>query len=170
MEKNMTFEIENEVEIPFDFDYKKVIQDVILQSLDYENCPYEAEVNVLLTGNDEIHEINLEQRQIDRPTDVLSFPMVDYYTPADFSHLEDGGDIYFHPETGELMLGDIIISVDKVLEQAEAYGHSQTRELAFLVAHSMLHLMGYDHMEEEERIDMERRQEEILNQLGIQRG
>ncbi len=166
----MTFEIENEVEIPFDFDYKKVIQDVILQSLDYENCPYEAEVNVLLTGNDEIHEINLEQRQIDRPTDVLSFPMVDYYTPADFSHLEDGGDIYFHPETGELMLGDIIISVDKVLEQAEAYGHSQTRELAFLVAHSMLHLMGYDHMEEEERIDMERRQEEILNQLGIQRG
>ena len=94
----MTFEIENEVEIPFDFDYKKVIQDVILQSLDYENCPYEAEVNVLLTGNDEIHEINLEQRQIDRPTDVLSFPMVDYYTPADFSHLEDGGDIYFHPE------------------------------------------------------------------------
>ena len=170
MEKNMTFEIENEVEIPFDFDYKKVIQDVILQSLDYENCPYEAEVNVLLTGNDEIHEINLEQRQIDRPTDVLSFQMVDYYTPADFSHLEDGGDIYFHPETGELMLGDIIISVDKVLEQAEAYGHSQTRELAFLVAHSMLHLMGYDHMEEEERIDMERRQEEILNQLGIQRG
>lgn len=166
----MTFEIENEVEIPFDFDYKKVIQDVILQSLDYENCPYEAEINVLLTGNDEIHEINLEQRQIDRPTDVLSFPMVDYYTPADFSHLEDGGDIYFHPETGELMLGDIIISVDKVLEQAEAYGHSQTRELAFLVAHSMLHLMGYDHMEEEERIDMERRQEEILNQLGIQRG
>ena len=166
----MTFEIENEVEIPFDFDYKKVIQDVILQSLDYENCPYEAEVNVLLTGNDEIHEINLEQRQIDRPTDVLSFPMVDYYTPADFSHLEDGGDIYFHPETGELMLGDIIISVDKVLEQAEAYGHSQTRELAFLVAHSMLHLMGYDHMDEEERIDMERRQEEILNQLGIQRG
>ena len=166
----MTFEIENEVEIPFDFDYKKVIQDVILQSLDYENCPYEAEVNVLLTGNDEIHEINLEQRQINRPTDVLSFPMVDYYTPADFSHLEDGGDIYFHPETGELMLGDIIISVDKVLEQAEAYGHSQTRELAFLVAHSMLHLMGYDHMEEEERIDMERRQEEILNQLGIQRG
>ena len=166
----MTFEIENEVEISFDFDYKKVIQDVILQSLDYENCPYEAEVNVLLTGNDEIHEINLEQRQIDRPTDVLSFPMVDYYTPADFSHLEDGGDIYFHPETGELMLGDIIISVDKVLEQAEAYGHSQTRELAFLVAHSMLHLMGYDHMEEEERIDMERRQEEILNQLGIQRG
>lgn len=166
----MTFEIENEVEIPFDFDYKKVIQDVILQSLDYENCPYEAEINVLLTGNDEIHEINLEQRQINRPTDVLSFPMVDYYTPADFSHLEDGGDIYFHPETGELMLGDIIISVDKVLEQAEAYGHSQTRELAFLVAHSMLHLMGYDHMEEEERIDMERRQEEILNQLGIQRG
>ena len=166
----MTFEIENEVEIPFDFDYKKVIQDVILQSLDYENCPYEAEINVLLTGNDEIHEINLEQRQIDRPTDVLSFPMVDYYTPSDFSHLEDGGDIYFHPETGELMLGDIIISVDKVLEQAEAYGHSQTRELAFLVAHSMLHLMGYDHMEEEERIDMERRQEEILNQLGIQRG
>ena len=68
----------------------------------------------------------------------------------------------FHPETGELLLGDIVISVDKVMEQAEKYGHSQTRELAFLVAHSMLHLFGYDHMEDEERLVMEEKQEEIL--------
>lgn len=165
----MTFEIEKEVEIPFDFDYEQLICDVILKALDYEKCPYEAEVNVILTGNEEIHQINREHRQIDRPTDVLSFPMVDYDMPADFSHVEELEQVYFNPETGELMLGDIIISVDKVLEQAECYGHSNERELAFLIAHSMLHLMGYDHMEEEERIEMERRQEEILEQLGIRR-
>ena len=73
------------------------------------------------------------------------------------------------PETGELMLGDIILSVDKIVEQAEAYGHSEKRELAFLVAHSMLHLMGYDHMEEEERQVMEAKQSQILNELGITR-
>ena len=76
---------------------------------------------------------------------------------------------YFNPETGELMLGDIVISVDKVEEQAEKYGHSQTRELAFLVAHSMLHLCGYDHMEEEERLLMEARQNEILERRGYTR-
>ena len=76
---------------------------------------------------------------------------------------------YFNPETGELMLGDIVISVDKVEGQAESYGHSQTRELAFLVAHSMLHLLGYDHMEEGERAEMERRQDAILESRGYVR-
>ena len=75
----------------------------------------------------------------------------------------------FNPETGELLLGDIILSVDKILEQAEKYGHSVTRELAFLVAHSMLHLFGYDHMEEDERLVMEERQRMLMDTLGISR-
>ncbi len=83
--------------------------------------------------------------------------------------MEDAAEDYFNPETGELMLGDIVISVDKVTEQAEKYGHSERRELAFLVAHSMLHLCGYDHMEDEERLVMEDKQEEILETEGVQR-
>lgn len=124
---------------------------------------------MILTDNQAIQEINREHRQIDAPTDVLSFPMVDYEAPSDFDHVEDAVEDYFNPETGELMLGDIVISVDKVEEQAEKYGHSQTRELAFLVAHSMLHLCGYDHMEEEERLLMEARQNEILERRGYTR-
>ena len=145
------------------------INQVIEAALDYAECPYEAEVNVILTDNDAIQAINKEYRQIDAPTDVLSFPMVDYEKPSDFDHVEDAVEDYFNPETGELMLGDIVISVDKVEEQAEKYGHSQTRELAFLVAHSMLHLCGYDHMVDEERLVMEDRQRQILDTRGYTR-
>lgn len=165
----MTITIEYEAEKQLDLPYKEIIRDVVNESLDYEKCPYEAEVNVILTDNQAIQEINREHRQIDAPTDVLSFPMVDYEAPSDFDHVEDAVEDYFNPETGELMLGDIVISVDKVEEQAEKYGHSQTRELAFLVAHSMLHLCGYDHMEEEERLLMEARQNEILERRGYTR-
>ena len=165
----MTIEIEYEAEKKLDLPYEKIIRDVIEEAMDYEGCPYEAEVSVVLTDNPSIQEINRDHRQIDRPTDVLSFPMVDYERPADFCGLEEQAEDYFNPETGELMLGDIIVSVDKVEEQAEKYGHSQARELAFLVAHSMLHLCGYDHMEEEERLDMERRQREILESRGYVR-
>lgn len=96
--------------------------------------------------------------------------MVDYAAPADFSVVEDCVEEYFNPETGELLLGDIVISVDKVIEQAESYGHSQKRELAFLTAHSMLHLFGYDHIKEAERLVMEKKQREILSNLRIGRG
>lgn len=158
----MTIEIEycyDEIVIA---DYKALIEKVILTALDYEECPYESQVYVLLTDNEEIHQVNLEHRQIDRPTDVLSFPMANFVHPADFSDLEEREPDAFHPETGEFILGDILISMDKVKEQALEYGHSYERELAFLVAHSMLHLMGYDHMEEGERQIMEEKQEEIL--------
>ncbi len=165
----MTITIEYEAEKQLDLPYEEIIRDVVNESLDYEKCPYEAEVNVILTDNQAIQEINREHRQIDAPTDVLSFPMVDYEAPSDFDHVEDAVEDYFNPETGELMPGDIVISVDKVEEQAEKYGHSQTRELAFLVAHSMLHLCGYDHMEEEERLLMEARQNEILERRGYTR-
>lgn len=162
---NIDYEAEKKLELP----YEEIIRDIVLEALDYEECPYEAEVNVVLTDNEEIHKLNLEYRGIDRPTDVLSFPMLEYESPSDFSHVEDDFEDCFNPETGELMLGDIILSVDKIEEQAASYGHSQTRELAFLVAHSMLHLCGYDHMEEEEREEMEQKQREILELRGYKR-
>ncbi len=164
----MTITIEEETQVSFDFDYKKIIEDVINQAMDYKECPYEAEVSVVLTDNAAIKEINKEFRNIDNPTDVLSFPLVDYEEAGEFDFLEDCDDC-FNLESGELMLGDIVISVEKVFEQADKYNHSPKRELAFLVAHSMLHLFGYDHMTEEEAKVMEAGQNEILEQLGITR-
>lgn len=165
----MTLEIEYEAEKKLDLPVEEIITAVVEEALRYEECPYDIELNVLLTDNAAIHEINREQRSIDAPTDVLSFPMLEYAAPADFSRVEDSVEDCFNPETGELLLGDIVISVDKVLEQAESYGHSVKRELAFLTAHSMLHLFGYDHMEEEERMVMEQKQREILENLSIGR-
>lgn len=165
----MTVNIEYEAVKKLELPYEEIIRDIVEASLDHEECPYEAEVNVILTDNPGIQEINRDYRQIDAPTDVLSFPLVDYEAESDFDHVEDAVEDYFNPETGELMLGDIIISVDKVEEQADKYGHSQKRELAFLVAHSMLHLCGYDHMEEEERLRMEERQRKILSKRGYER-
>ena len=165
----MTINIDIETEMTLDLPYEEIIQNVIEESVDYVECPYDFEVNVLLTDNEGIHQINLDMRQIDNPTDVLSFPMCDFETPGDFEQLEETPEAYFNPDTGELMLGDIVISIDKVKEQAEKYGHSETRELAFLVAHSMLHLSGFDHMEEEERLEMEEMQREILERRGYRR-
>ena len=152
----------------FDFSCEEVARQVISAALDYEHFPYEAEVSLTLVDNEAIREINREFRQIDAPTDVLSFPMIDYPAPGDFSALEETADV-FHPQSGEALLGDIVISVPKVVEQAQAFGHSRKRESAFLIAHSMLHLMGYDHMTETEAADMERRQKEILEGIHIPR-
>ena len=162
----MTLIFEEEGELKLDLPCEELATKVIEAALDYEECPYEVEVNLLLTMNDEIQEMNQNFRQIDRATDVLSFPMIDYEEAGNFDFLEDVMDA-FHPESGELMLGDIVISKEKVISQAEEYGHSIEREYAFLIAHSMLHLFGYDHMEEEERVVMEEKQEEILEQLKI---
>ena len=165
----MTIAIEYEAEKKLELPFETIIREIVLAALDYEECPYEAEINVILTDNEAIRVMNKEYRGLDAPTDVLSFPLVDYNVPSDFNHVEDAVEDYFNPETGELMLGDIVISVDKVEGQAESDGHSQTRELAFLVAHSMLHLLGYDHMEEGERAEMERRQDAILESRGYVR-
>lgn len=165
----MTVTIEYETEEKLELPCEEIIKNVVEEAIDYVECPYDCEVNVLMTDNEGIHQINLDMRNIDSPTDVLSFPMCDFDTPGDFSRLEETPEEYFNPDTGELMLGDIVISVEKVKEQAEKYGHSETRELAFLVAHSMLHLSGYDHMEEEERLEMEKMQREILERRGYRR-
>ncbi len=165
----MSFYLEEEVNVPFSFDYEALAKRVIDFCLEYSGFPYEAEVNLTLTDNAGIHVINKEYREIDRPTDVLSFPMLEYETPGNFSFLDDENNDDFNPDTGEALLGDIIISVDKVLEQAESFGHSEEREYAFLITHSMLHLFGYDHMEEDEAKVMEEKQKDILLQLNILR-
>lgn len=165
----MTVTLERESDIPLPFSEQEVAEMVISETLDYEDCPYEIQVNLILTSNEEIHKINLEHRGVDAPTDVLSFPMIEYAYPSDFTVLEADGMDNFDPDTGELILGDIVISVDKVIEQAEKYNHGVKREYAFLITHSMLHLFGYDHMDELERETMEHKQEEILNRLNITR-
>ena len=164
----MTLLFEDEGSLQLNLPCKELAEKVIEAALDYVECPYEAEVNLLLTMNDEIQEMNRNFREMDRPTDVLSFPMIDYDEAGNFAFLEDAIDA-FHPESGELMLGDIVISKEKVISQAEEYGHSIEREYAFLIAHSMLHLFGYDHMEEDERKEMEQKQEDILEGLQILR-
>lgn len=165
----MSFYLEEEVEVKFEFDYKELAQKVVDFCLDDMEFPYEAEVNLTLTDNNGIHQINKEFRQIDRPTDVLSFPMLSYTVPGDFTFLDAEDSCDFNPDTGEAMLGDIVISVDKVFEQAENYGHSIEREYAFLITHSMLHLFGFDHMEEDEAKVMEAKQKDILQKMNILR-
>lgn len=165
----MTFYVENETDAVPAFDVDTVIQLVAQETLDMEGCPYEAQVNILLTDNGGIQVYNKEYREIDRPTDVLSFPNIDFMSPSDFSQVENEPADYFEPDTGELILGDIIVSLDKVREQALEFGHSEKREFAFLIAHSMLHLCGYDHEEKTEAKVMEEKQKRVLDSLGITR-
>ncbi|MDO4618024.1 MAG: rRNA maturation RNase YbeY [Clostridia bacterium] len=144
------------------------IKDTILKcvekTLEYEDCDFSAEISVTFVDNEEIHALNLSERGIDRPTDVLSFPMCEF---------DENGDIIaddFDFDGEMIMLGDIVISAEKAREQADEYGHTFRREVAFLTVHSMLHLLGYDHVnsEEEERI-MFKKQDEILSLLDIRR-
>ncbi|MBQ2936768.1 MAG: rRNA maturation RNase YbeY [Lachnospiraceae bacterium] len=165
----MTSYVENETNTEFPFDIEQLLVELMNAVLEREGCPYEAQVNLLLTDNQGIRQYNNEFRKIDSPTDVLSFPMIEFEREGDFSAAEEAEADCFEPETGELLLGDIVISVEKVKEQAIQFGHSEKREFAFLVTHSLLHLCGYDHMEPDEAEVMEKKQNEILNFLGITR-
>ncbi len=166
----MTFYVENEVDADFGFDIEELAKSVADTVLDMEGCAADIEVGLTITDSEGIHELNKEFRGIDSPTDVLSFPNVSYENAGDFSVLlgEQLVDL-LDPDTGKIMFGDIVINEDRVRSQAEDYGHSVKREFAFLVAHSMLHLCGYDHMEEEEAKVMEKKQEDALGKLGITR-
>ena len=164
----MTIEISYESEKKLDIPYEEIVSKMVVSALDFENCPYEAEDSVTFVDDEEIRKINSEYRGIDKSTDVLSFPFNEFEIPGNFDDIEESVDA-FNPETGELLLGDIILSTDHIVEQAIEYGHSETRELAFLVVHSMLHLMGYDHMVDEDRAVMEERQRKILELEGISR-
>lgn len=167
----MTFcvEFDESVTNDFPFEAEPLAAQVAEAVLQAEGCPYEVCVNVLVTDNSGIREFNRQYRDIDRETDVLSFPNLDFEKAGIFDIPEERRADYFDPDSGEVILGDIILSADKIKEQAELYGHSMRREFAFLVAHSMLHLCGYDHMEAQEAALMERRQETILSELGITR-
>ena len=171
----MTLNFENEYGSDLGLEPEKLGRRVFEEAMEYMDCPYEAEVNLLVTGDAQIQELNRQFRQIDRATDVLSFPMVPFTGEASFSDLENETDEEdefsdcFNPETGELLLGDIVISGDKVLSQAASFGHSIEREYAFLITHSLLHLLGYDHETPEQEERMEKLQEDILGQLGISR-
>lgn len=136
-------------------DLMKKIEAVIKATLDYEDYDDDYEVSLSFVTNDEIQELNKNFRGIDRATDVLSFPML---TEDDFGI-----------EYEELSLGDIVVSTQRAKEQAEEFGHSIEREVCFLVCHSMFHLLGYDHMEEDEAKDMHAREKEVLDNLGITR-
>jgi len=152
--KLMVYLENNQSAIPVTYKLRMLLRRAILETLDYEGVEIEApEVSMTFTDNEGIRELNRLYRQMDKPTDVLSFPMFDF---AD------------EEETVEGALGDIVISLERAREQAETFGHSFEREVAFLCVHSMLHLLGYDHeLGEQEDIDMRRRQREIVTRLGL---
>ncbi len=163
------FENENSKDYGFDFDFLKQAELVIDKALDLENFPYEVQVGLTLTDDAGIQEINKNLREIDSPTDVLSFPLLAYEKAADFSFLEDDNIDCVDPDSGEITLGDIVINLDRVLSQANEYGHSPLREYSFLIAHSMMHLFGYDHMTPEDEELMLPHQNKVLDELGITR-
>lgn len=141
-----------------------LIRKVIKAGLAAEGMTLPCEVDVLLTDDEGIHAVNLDMRGVDRPTDVLSFPEFDL-TPGEHPDEEDAD-----PGTGLIPLGDMVISMEHVAAQAEEYGHSRKRELAYLVTHSVLHLLGYDHLDEgPQKKQMRAREEAILAQLDIPR-
>lgn len=160
---------EIEVDFDTDFDKKEVAALVICKVLEYEKCPKECEVELLITDADSVHEINKEYRGIDSTTDVLSFPNVEWESPANFESEGFLDEYLISPDTGKLMLGQIVLCKERILSQSEEYGHSVKREYAFLIAHSMLHLLGYDHMVDEEREVMEEKQKQYLDLMKIPR-
>ena len=165
----MTLYFENETDTDLDLPLKDIYSQVAEEVLKRESCPYEAEISLTLVGSEKIREINREFRNKDSVTDVLSFPMLNFDTPGDFSGVDEDSPDIFNPETRELMLGDIIICLERVKSQALEYGHSERREFAFLIAHSMLHLLGFDHEKKQEEEVMFAKQEQILSFLGINR-
>ena len=162
--------IQYECETDFDLglDCEALAKLVAEKVLETEKCPYDAQVNLVLVDNEEIKRVNTEFRGIESATDVLSFPMIPFETPADYAVAEED-ESCFDLDTDELLLGDIMISAERAAAQAKEYGHSVKREFCFLVAHSMLHLLGYDHMVPEEAEVMEKKQAKALEELGISR-
>lgn len=156
------FIFENETD--FEIDQREIdeLNRVCETVLQMEECNFDAEISFTITDNEGIREINRDYRDIDRVTDVLSFPMIEFE--------DEEIDAEFETENGMVVLGDIVISIERAEEQAKELNHSLRRELAFLVAHSMLHLLGYDHVDnpEGERV-MIKKQNTVLNDLGLTR-
>lgn len=145
--------------LPLTYKMKMLIREAVETTLDFEDFQNHCEVSVTFTDNEGIHELNKKFREVDKPTDVLSFPLFDFEGETD------------EPPVDEIMsnLGDIVISLEKAKEQAEEYGHSFEREVAFLCVHSMLHLLGYDHeTSEEDEVEMRSKQTEIMRIMGLE--
>lgn len=157
---------QNKLEVTEEFINK--LSAVCSFTLKEEDLDKDYQISLLFVDNDEIKEINEETRGINKETDVLSFPMLDYENKKVYKNMYKG---YEFDETymdgNELVLGDMVLSLEKALEQSLEYNHSYEREVSYLVVHSILHLLGYDHMEEDEKIIMRKREEEILNKLEI---
>ena len=155
--KTMIYFMNDQDKKEITYKLKMLMRSSIVTSLAYEGFNNDCQVSLTFTDNEGIRRLNSEYRGIDAPTDVLSFPLIDF----------EGGD---EPpaEEREIMLGDIVISLERAEEQAREFGHSVERETAFLCVHSMLHLLGYDHVNgEEEELEMRRRQSEILDMMGL---
>lgn len=145
----MNLIIANQTDQKIDMDDK--LKSVVKTVLETEGLSFDYEVSVTFVNKDEIHKLNKEFRNVDRPTDVLSFPM----------------DEDFFIEGVDTMLGDIVICMDVAKDQAKDFGHSLDREIMYLTAHSCLHLLGYDHMEDDEKVKMRAREKEVMKSLGV---
>ena len=156
---NMKIYFENEQDkLPLTYKLKMLVREAIEKTLDYEQYGNPCEVSVTFTDNEQIRKLNRKFRGINRATDVLSFPLFDYDGTSE------------EPPINEFkgMLGDIVLSLERAKQQADEFGHSFEREVAFLTVHSMLHLLGYDHETgEEDELEMRRRQSEIVASLGL---
>lgn len=149
---------------------EKSVEEIILYTLKEEEVTIPCEISVIFVDNEEIREINKDMRNIDKVTDVLSFPMLEYENHKVFKDLYIGYKFEITDlNEGNLVLGDMALSLERALQQSEEYGHSYLREVCYLVVHSILHLLGYDHMEEQDKIVMRKREEEILNRFNINR-
>ena len=166
----MIIEIDNrQNQVDYTDELHELIEVCIKKTLEIENISYVVEVSVILADNNGIRELNREYRGIDRATDVLSFPLIDF----DASNIKDLSidemDEYIDPFTKAVTLGDIVVSLEKATEQASEYGHSYFRELGFLTVHGMLHLLGYDHQDDDELAGMRELEERILSELNLVR-
>lgn len=137
-----------------------ILKDVVCECLTLENKDTNYEVSITFVDDDRIRELNRDYRNVDKPTDVLSFPMYDDISEEEMFDVCD-------EINSELLLGDIVISLETALVQSEEFGHSLDREIAYLTAHSMFHLLGYDHMEETEKFKMREKEKEVMKRLKI---
>lgn len=155
------------IDIHMPFFERRLLRRVVKKALEVCDFDQPAHVNIALCSNDYIRQINTEHRDRDYATDVLSFPMIEWEKP--FAKIFKSMEMDMNWDTGKIELGDIIISYEKAKEQAAEYGHGLRRELAYLCVHGMMHLLGYDHMQENDKTLMREREEEVMKHLNIMR-
>lgn len=167
--KAMTLEINNSQDkIEVSQEIERLIEECISQTLKMEGADIPVEVSVLLVDDHQIHQLNRQYRGVDAPTDVLSFPMLEFENGGEDRNLKAVLNAAKHGDQA-VVLGDIVLSLERAQQQAMEYGHSFFREVGYLVVHGMLHLLGYDHEQEEQRFEMRRKEESVMEMLGLSR-